>query len=101
MLGSHEQIAAEAFGAACAAEDVQQTQVRRFRGVLLGTFVSLLVPIAVLCVTAFMHPALLPMCLHTAAANSICASGSAAPGSADLPLVLGLGAIGAALAVAK
>ncbi len=102
MLGAHQQIAAEAFGAACAAEDMQQTQVRRFRGVLLGTFASLLVPVAALCVTAFMHPALLPMCLHTAsAAKSICASGSIAPGSADLPLVLGLGAIGAALAVAK
>jgi hypothetical protein len=110
VLGAHQQIAAEAFGAACTAEDMEQTQVKRFRAVLLGTFAGLLVPVAALCATGFMHPALLPMCLRMAASattgvkgatSMICASGRRMPTSADLPLVLGLGAIGAALSVAK
>jgi hypothetical protein len=101
MLGTHQQIVAEAFGACCSAEDMQQTQVRLFRGVLLGTFAGLLIPIIALSAAAAKHPGLLPMCLHTSVKAMFCASGNKSPTGGDLPLVLSVGAVGAALAVAK
>jgi hypothetical protein len=64
MLGNDQAIAFEALGAAFTAEDQQQAQVRRFRGVLIGTFACLLAVVAVLWVLGAAHPSLIPLCLQ-------------------------------------
>jgi hypothetical protein len=104
MLGQDQRIASEALGAALSSEDDQQAQVRRFRGVLIGTFASLIIVVAILAIVGIFHAKLIPVCLPKAGAKAgtlVCPGGTSAPGAADLPLVLGLGAIGATLAVAK
>jgi hypothetical protein len=104
MLGQDQRIASEALGAALNSEDDQQAQVRRFRGVLIGTFASLIIVVAILAIVGIFHAKLIPVCLPKAGAKAgtlVCPGGTSAPGAADLPLVLGLGAIGATLAVAK
>lgn len=104
MLGQDQRIASEALGAALSSEDDQQAQVRRFRGVLIGTFASLIIVVAILAIVGIFHAKLIPVCLPKPGAKAgtlICPGGTSAPGAADLPLVLGLGAIGATLAVAK
>jgi hypothetical protein len=104
MLGQDQRIASEALGAALNSEDDQQAQVRRFRGVLIGTFASLILVVAILAIVGIFQAKLIPVCLPKPGAKAgtlICPGGTSAPGAADLPLVLGLGAIGATLAVAK
>ena len=103
MLGRDQQIAAAVLGAAFSAEDAQQAQVRRFRGVLFGTSAALFALVAILWFVVAGHPALINLCLRkqVAVGPLVCPSGGKAASSADLRLVLGLGAIGAALAVAR
>jgi hypothetical protein len=102
ILGLHQQIATEAMGEACKAEDLQQAQVRRFRWVLVGAFVALLVLVVFMGVVASIEPKYLPLCLpaQDLPGSKICPIGGSTPNSADLPLILGMGTIGAALAVA-
>jgi hypothetical protein len=103
ILGRDQQVAAEAVGEAFEAEDEQQFQVRRFRRVLLGTFVALLVLVVFMGIVGNIEPGYFPLCLveQGAKGTMICPTGDHSPGGADLPLVLGLGAIGASLAVAN
>ncbi|HEX3922975.1 MAG TPA: hypothetical protein VHY31_11870 [Streptosporangiaceae bacterium] len=104
MLGQDQRIATAALSAAMAAEDDQQAEVRRFRNVLFGTFASLTVVVAVLVAVGIWRAALIPVCLPKPGARAgtmVCPAGGRIPGAADLPLVLGLGTIGATLAVAK
>jgi hypothetical protein len=104
MLGQDQRIATAALAAAMTAEDDQQAEVRRFRNVLFGTFASLIVVVAVLVVVGILNAKLIPVCLPKAGAKAgvlACPAGGQASGAADLPLVLGLGAIGATLAVAR
>jgi hypothetical protein len=104
MLGQDQRIATAALSAAMAAEDDQQAEVRRFRNVLFGTFASLTVVVAVLVVVGIWRATLIPVCLPKPGARAgtmVCPAGGRIPGAADLPLVLGLGTIGATLAVAK
>jgi len=104
MLGQDQRIATAALAAAMAAEDDQQAEVRRFRNVLFGTFVSLTVVVGVLVAVGIWRATLIPVCLPKPGARAgtmVCPAGGRIPGAADLPLVLGLGAIGATLAVAK
>jgi hypothetical protein len=104
MLGKDQRIAAEVLGAAFAAEDVQQAQVRRFRAVLFGTAASLIILVAILWLVGAVDPALIPLCLHKQGAPAgtlVCPSGGKSASKADIPLVLGRGAIGASLAVAR
>ena len=100
ILGQHQQVAAEAMGEACKAEDLQQGQVRRFRWVLLGTFAGLLLLVVFMGIVASIKPAYLPLCLPGVTGGTICPSGGHTSNSADLPLILGMGTVGAALAVA-
>ncbi|HEX6523412.1 MAG TPA: hypothetical protein VF070_25940 [Streptosporangiaceae bacterium] len=106
MLGRDQQVAATAMYEACRAEDLQQSQVRRFRDVLIGTFVGLFVLVIVLALLGGAHPSYFPLCLQspqrqgTQAVSVICPTGSHTASSADLPLVLLLGGVGATLAVA-
>jgi hypothetical protein len=102
ILGRDQQIAAEAMGEACKAEDQQQFQVSRFRRMLFGTFVALLVLVVFMGIVGNIEPGYFPLCLAEQGAKGtmICPTGDHTPGGADLPLVLGLGAIGASLAVA-
>ncbi len=103
MLGRDQQIAAEALGEACKSEDLQQLQVKRFRSVLWGTFVGLFALLVLMGVVASLRPAFFPLCLQEQGKPTgtlICPGGSHAPIAADLPLILGLGALGASLAVA-
>jgi hypothetical protein len=104
LLGRDQQIAAQAMGEACRAEDLQQAQVRHFREVLIGTFVCLLIVVVLLGLVGYFHPAYFPLCLPKQGGGPktlICPSDSSSPNGADLPLVLGIGALGAALAVAR
>jgi hypothetical protein len=106
MLGCDQQIASMVMSEACKAEDQQQSQVRRFRNVLLGTFVCLFIVVVVLGVIGAMHPAYFPLCVAkqgstTTPPKMICPSGGSIAGTADLPLVLGIGGVGAVLAVAR
>jgi hypothetical protein len=100
MLGSDQEIAASAMAEACKAEDLQQTQVRSFRGVLLGTFACLAIVVVLLGIIGANHPAYFPLCWAKSTGKMICPSGGHEPGSADIWLTLALGGIGAALAVA-
>ena len=104
MLGSDQQIAAMALSEANRAEDLEQSQVRRFRNVLLGTFVGLFIFVVLLGIIGNLHPAHFPLCVQEAGAatgTKACPSGGHTASAADLPLVLGIGIIGAALAVAR
>jgi hypothetical protein len=104
MLGKDQRIAAEALGAAFTAEDQQQAEVRRFRGVLFGTFASLVILVGILWLVGTIHPKFIPICFPksgAAAGTMVCPSGGTAQGTADIALVLGFGAVGAALAVAR
>lgn len=104
MLGSDQQIAAMALSEANRAEDLQQSEVRRFRNVLLGTFAGLFIVVVVLGIIGNLHPSYFPLCVQkqgAAMGTMVCPSGSKTASGADLPLVLGIGGIGAALAVAR
>jgi hypothetical protein len=104
LLGRDQQIAAQAMGEACRAEDQQQAQVRHFREVLIGTFVCLLMVAVLLGLVGYFHPAYFPLCLPKQGGGTkamICPSGGGNANGADLPLILGIGALGAALAVAR
>jgi hypothetical protein len=102
ILGRDQQIAAEAMGEACTAEDQQQFQVSRFRRMLFGTFAALLVLVVFMGIVGNIEPGYFPLCLAEQGAKGtmICPTGDHTRGGANLPLVLGLGAIGASLAVA-
>ena len=104
MLGADQRIAAEVFGATCTAEDFHQEQVRRFRKVLLSTAAGLFLLAVLLGILGLFYPDLIPLCLHgqaAAAPTTICPAGRDQAGAADVPLILGAGAVGATLAVAK
>jgi hypothetical protein len=102
MLGRDQQIAAMAMGEATRAEDQQQAQVRRFRGVLLGTFLGLLIVVALLAILGSVHPGYFPLCVQKQATNgatTVCPTGGSNPGKADLAFIMAIGGIGAVLAV--
>ena len=102
MLGWDQQVAAQVMNEALRAEDRQQLQVRHFRGLLYGATAVLLVVIAVLCLVGALHPTYFPLCWPVAGSHPdmICPTSGSTPSAADVPLVLGLGALGAALSVA-
>jgi len=101
MLGADQQVASQVMNAAYRAEDLQQLQVRHFRGVLYGASAALLVVVAVLWIVGAIHPAYFPLCWPKSGSNHpICPTGGHAPSAADVPLALGIGALGAALSVA-
>jgi hypothetical protein len=103
MLGLDQRIAAMAMGEATRAEDQQQTQVRRFRGVLLGTFLGLLIAVVLLAILGSAHPSYFPLCLQkqaTTGATTVCPTGGNNPSRADLAFIMAIGGIGAVLAVA-
>jgi hypothetical protein len=102
ILGPDQQAAAQVMNAACRAEDQQQLQVRHFRSVLYGASAALLVVVAVLWIVGSIHPAYFPLCWPVSGSHPamICPTGGSKPTAADVPLVLGLGALGAALSVA-
>lgn len=102
MLGPDQQVAAQVLKAAYRAEDQQQLQVRHFRGVLYGASAALLAVVAVLWIVGAIHPAYFPLCWPAGGSHPamICPTGGSEPSAASVPLVLGLGALGAALAVA-
>jgi len=103
MLGRDQRIAAMAMGEATRAEDHQQAQVRRFRGVLLGTFLGLLIAVALLAILGSAHPGYFPLCVQkqaTTGATTVCPTGGSNPSKADLAFIMAIGGIGAVLAVA-
>ena len=102
MLGPDQQVAAQVMNAACRAEDLQQLQVRHFRGVLYGASAVLLAVGAVLWIVGAIHPAYFPLCWPVSGSHPtmICPTGGSQSSKGDVPLVLGLGALGAALSVA-
>lgn len=103
MLGTDQQVASQVMKAACRAEDQQQLQVRHFRSVLYGAATALFVAAAVLWIVGGIHPAYFPLCWPASGshpATMTCPTGGSAPSAADVPLVLGIGALGAALSVA-
>jgi hypothetical protein len=103
MLGTDQQVASQVMSAACRAEDQQQLQVRHFRGVLFGAATALFVVAVVLWIVGSIHPVYFPLCWPVSGSHSgtmICPTGGSAPSAADVPLVLGIGALGAALSVA-
>jgi hypothetical protein len=102
ILGADQQVAAQVMNAACRAEDQQQLQVRHFRGVLYGASAALLVVVAVLWIVGSIHPAYFPLCWPVSGSHPamICPTGGSKATGADVPLVLGVGALGAALSVA-
>jgi hypothetical protein len=103
MLGTDQQVASEVMKAACRAEDQQQLQVRHFRSVLYGAAAALFVAAVVLWIVGGIHPAYFPLCWPVSGshpATMTCPTGGSAPSAADVPLVLGIGALGAALSVA-
>src|SRR5258707_2633961 len=104
MLGCDQQIAAMAMSEAHRAEDLQQTEVRRFRNLLFVMFLCLFLVVLVLGIIGGLHPAYFPLCVqkqNAATGTKICPSGGGTASTADLPLVLGIGGIGAALAVPR
>jgi len=88
--------------AACRAEDLQQLQVRHFRSLLYGASAALLAVVVVLWIVGAIHPAYFPLCWPVSGSHPtmICPTGGSAPSKADVPLVLGMGALGAAFSVA-
>jgi hypothetical protein len=104
MLGRDQQIASSVLNDANRAEDLQQSQVRYFRNVLLGTFAGLLIVVVVLGIVGAVHPGYFPLCVqkeNAATGVKICPSGGSTASTADLPLVLAIGGIGAILSVAR
>jgi hypothetical protein len=102
MLGWDQQVAAQVMTEACRAEDRQQLQVRHFRGMLNGATAVLLAVVAVLWIVGAIHPEYFPLCWPVPGSHPtmICPTGGSTPSTADVPLILGLGALGAALSVA-
>jgi hypothetical protein len=102
MLGPDQQVAAQVMNAACRAEDQQQLQVRHFRSLLYRASAALLAVVAVLWFVGTIHPAYFPLCWPVSGLHPtmICPTGGSAPSKADVPLVLGVGALGAAFSVA-
>jgi hypothetical protein len=102
MLGSDQEVAAQVMNAANRAEDAQQLQVRHFRGVLYVAATVLLAAVAVLWIVGAIHAAYFPLCWPVSGSDPtmICPTGGSAPGPGDVPLVLAMGALGAALSVA-
>ena len=102
MLGPDQQVAAQVLNAACRAEDAQQLEVRHFRGVLYGASAVLLAVVAVIWIAGAIHPAYFPLCWPVSGAHPamICPTNGTAPSGGDVPLVLGMGALGATLSVA-
>jgi hypothetical protein len=102
MLGTDQQVASQVMSAACRAEDQQQLQVRHFRGVLFGAATALFVVAVVLWIVGSIHPVYFPLCWPVSGSHPtmICPSGGSAPSKGDVPLVLGMGALGAAFSVA-
>lgn len=98
MLGRDQYIASMALGEATHAEDQQQGQVRRFRGVLVGIFLGLLVAVGLLAILGAAHPGYFPLCVHNQAAT-VCPTGGGKPDKADLAFIMAIGGIGAVLAV--
>ena len=103
MLGTDQQVASQVMCVACRAEDQQQLQVRHFRGVLYCAAAALFATAVVLWIVGSIHPAYFPLCWPASGSRTgamICPTGGSAPSAADVPLVLALGALGAALSVA-
>jgi hypothetical protein len=102
LLGQDQQVAAQVMNAACRSEDQQQLQVRHFRGVLYGASAVLFVVVAVLWIVGAIHPGYFPLCWPLSGSHPamICPSGGSEPSAASVPLVLGLGGLGATLSVA-
>jgi hypothetical protein len=102
MLGSDQEVAAQVMNAANRAEDAQQLQVRHFRGVLYLAAVVLLVLVVALSIVGAIQAAYFPLCwpLSGSHPTMICPTGGSAPSPGDVPLVLAMGALGAALSVA-
>jgi hypothetical protein len=104
MLGRDQEIAAMAMAEATHAEDQQQSEVRRFRGVLLGTFAGLIIVVALLAILGSVHPGYFPLCVRSQGAGgttvTTCPTGGKSPGQADLAFIMAIGGIGAVLAVA-
>jgi hypothetical protein len=103
MLGRDQHIASAIMCEATHAEDLQQSQVRRFRGVLLGTFLGLLIVVTLLVIWGIVHPSYFPLCVQKQATHgttAVCPTGGSNPGRADLALVMAIGGLGAILAVA-
>jgi hypothetical protein len=102
MLGSDQEVAAQVMNAANRAEDAQQLQVRHFRGVLYVAAAVLLAAVAVLWIVGAIHAAYFPLCWPVSGSHPamICPTGGSAPSPGDVPLVLAMGALGAALSVA-
>jgi hypothetical protein len=96
-----QEIAEAALGAAFEAEDQQQAQVRRFRSVLFGTFIALLVLVAILAFVGLRDPGLISLCVRQHDKAIVCPSGGSEKSRANMGLVLGFGSIGASLAVAR
>jgi hypothetical protein len=103
MLGRDQYIAAMAMAESTHAEDQQQSEVRRFRGVLLGTFAGLFIAVVLLAILGAVHPGYFPLCLRqqvTKGMMTVCPTGGSRPGRADLAFIMAIGGIGAILAVA-
>jgi hypothetical protein len=107
MLGRDQQIAATVMYEACRAEDLQQSQVRRFRNVLLGTFAGLFVVVVLVAILGAEHPKYFPLCVRSTQTQStqanamICPTGGTLESSADVALIMLAGTVGATLAVAR
>ena len=103
MLGADQQVAAQVMNAACRAEDLQQLRVRHFRGVLYGTSFVLFVVVAVLWILGSVRSTYFPLCWPVPGSKPstlICPTGGHAASIGSVPIILGMGAIGALLAVA-
>jgi hypothetical protein len=94
--------AGQVLNAACRAEDMQQLQVRHFRGVLYGASVVLMAVVAAIWIAGAIRPGYFPLCWPVSGTHPamICPTNGSAPSAGDVPLVLGMGALGATLSVA-
>lgn len=105
MLGRDQRIAAMALNEANRAEDQQQAQVRRFRGVMLSIFAGLALLVALLAILGATRSGYFPLCLKQQTsgpkhATVVCPTGGSKADPADLAFTMAIGAIGAILAVA-
>jgi hypothetical protein len=104
MLGRDQQVAAMALGEASRAEDQQQAQVRRFRGVLLGIVVGLLAVVGLLIALGAFRASFFPLCLKQVGAKgattTACPTGGSKASSWDLGFIMAIGGVGAILSVA-
>ncbi|MBO2449237.1 hypothetical protein J4573_19185 [Actinomadura barringtoniae] len=82
---------------------VENGRVRRFRNVLIGTFVMLLLLVGGFVAAGAYWPEAVPLCFNDKAAGALmCPSGPHhAPRGGDVPLVALLGLLGAALSAAR